>query len=113
MSKSRSMRELWRDMVWQSYDPARWFEDGGRPEPDPDPVDDGEGYIMWVYRHTERSTWAVGYYTPSGEWVNDSDHQTQSEAADRVHYLNGGKPDGSRRETKIVVSSDKESTQDW
>lgn len=111
MSKSR--RELWRDMIQQSYDPARWFEDGDRPDPDPDPTNLNEGNIMWVYRRTEQGVWTAGYYTPSGEWVPDSDHPTQSAAADRVHYLNGGRVDDGRRETKMIVSSDRESTQDW
>lgn len=45
----------------------------------------------WVYRpgyngdpHT------VGFYTPDGEWVPESDHTTTEQAASRVNYLNGG-----------------------
>ncbi len=46
---------------------------------------------MYVYRKSEPRLWTVGYYTPAGEWVPESDHYTPAEAAARVHYLNGGK----------------------
>jgi hypothetical protein len=34
--------------------------------------------------------WTVGFYTPEGKWVAESDHSNAEEAAKRVHYLNGG-----------------------
>lgn len=43
----------------------------------------------WVYRETDAG-WTVGYYNRQGEWLSDSDHKTKGEAAERVHYLNGG-----------------------
>lgn len=33
----------------------------------------------------------VGFYDPSGRWQPESDHETSEAAAERVHYLNGGK----------------------
>lgn len=47
---------------------------------------------MYVYvkSHGEQ-LWTVGFYTPSGEWEPESDHATPEKAAERVHYLNGGK----------------------
>jgi len=45
----------------------------------------------WVYRQTEPHLFTVGFYSPDGEWHPESDWSTRQEAADRVHYLNGGK----------------------
>lgn len=44
---------------------------------------------MYVYIQTEARLWTVGFYKPNGEWVSESDHATQDEAAARVAYLNG------------------------
>lgn len=46
---------------------------------------------MYVYIKTEPSLWTVGFYKPDGTWTPESDYSTQQEAANRVHYLNGGK----------------------
>lgn len=46
---------------------------------------------MWVYIETEPRLWTVGFYTPTGDFSSDSDHDTRESAAQRVHYLNGGK----------------------
>ncbi len=45
---------------------------------------------MYVYIKSEPTLWTVGFYTPEGEWITDSDHSVREEAAARVHYLNGG-----------------------
>jgi len=45
---------------------------------------------MWIYIKTEAGLWTVGFYSPDGEFHGDSDHPSPEEAADRVHYLNGG-----------------------
>jgi hypothetical protein len=45
---------------------------------------------MYVYIQSEPGLYTVGHYTPTGAWVAESDHGTASEAAQRVHYLNGG-----------------------
>ncbi len=37
------------------------------------------------------SLWTVGYYDAKGKWQPESDHDNQHDAAERVHYLNGGK----------------------
>jgi hypothetical protein len=46
--------------------------------------------MMWVYQRTEPELWTVGFYTPDGEWKTDGDFDSPEEAADRVHFLNGG-----------------------
>ncbi|WP_431030321.1 hypothetical protein [Lysinibacillus sp. LZ02] len=45
----------------------------------------------WVYIQSEPGLYMVGYYALDGEWHTDSDHGKREEAAERVHYLNGGK----------------------
>ena len=60
---------------------------------------------MYVYVNSEKpglygsdSLWTVGFYKPiTGEddtifdlWVSESDWANREEAAQRVHYLNGG-----------------------
>lgn len=44
----------------------------------------------WVYMQTEPGLWTVGWYGPNGTWHPDTDHGDREEAAQRVHYLNGG-----------------------
>lgn len=43
----------------------------------------------WVYLRSEPGLWTVGFYTPSGQWHTDSDHDNRDDARARVHYLNG------------------------
>ena len=45
---------------------------------------------MYVYLRSEDGLCTVGFYDPTGAWVAESDYATKSEAAARVHYLNGG-----------------------
>jgi hypothetical protein len=45
---------------------------------------------MWVYKKTEPQLWTVGFYDPKSEWYPESDHRSEKEAAERVHWLNGG-----------------------
>lgn len=45
---------------------------------------------MWVYVRTEPNLLTVGFFSPDGELHTDSDHGSKEEAAERVHYLNGG-----------------------
>lgn len=45
---------------------------------------------MWVYICLEPGCYTVGFYDPKGFWVAESDHDSSDEAAERVHYLNGG-----------------------
>ncbi len=44
---------------------------------------------MYVYFRSESNLWTVGFYTPQGQWIAESDHSTAEEAANRVHWLNG------------------------
>lgn len=45
---------------------------------------------MYVYIKSEQYLWTVGFYTPNGEWIPESDHNNRDDAMARVHYLNGG-----------------------
>lgn len=54
------------------------------------PARKGSLTSMYVYILSEPGLWTVGFYTPLGEWVPESDHATTNEAATRVRYLNGG-----------------------
>lgn len=45
---------------------------------------------MYVYVQSEPGLWTVGHYDPSGEFIPESDHHRSDDAAQRVHYLNGG-----------------------
>ena len=82
---SGRMQEQWNVMMAASWSPRDWFAEGRRPD-----LDEHRSGIMWVFRTTEPGLWTVGYYTPDREWVTDSDWPTKEEAADRVHWLNGG-----------------------
>lgn len=44
---------------------------------------------MYVYLKSEPTLWTVGFYTPEGEWVAESDHSSANAAAERVAWLNG------------------------
>lgn len=46
---------------------------------------------MYVYVQFEPNLWTVGFYSPDGKFNPESDHNNKDDAADRVHYLNGGK----------------------
>lgn len=52
---------------------------------------EGGGRIMYIYVLSEPGLWTVGFYDPTGKWHPESDHPTEAAAADRVHWLNGGK----------------------
>ena len=48
---------------------------------------------MYVYIRSEAG-FTVGFYRDNGEsmvWVPQSDHDNRDSAAQRVHYLNGGR----------------------
>lgn len=47
--------------------------------------------IRYVYIQSEPGLWTVGFYDPTGKWVPESDHESAAAAAERVHYLNGGR----------------------
>ena len=50
---------------------------------------------MYVYIQSEPGLWTVGFYSPEGEWMPESDHSSPQQAAERVRYLNGGKPESN------------------
>ena len=60
---------------------------------------------MYVYKQTERNPalFTVGFYTPDGDWKAESDHSTAEEAAERVHYLNGGENKVSEAEIQDAL----------
>lgn len=46
---------------------------------------------MYVYIKSEPNLFTVGFYDPSGLWHPDEDFDNREKAAQRVHFLNGGK----------------------
>ena len=46
---------------------------------------------MYVYIRSEKTLYTVGFYKPDGSWESESDHSNQEAAAERVHWLNGGR----------------------
>jgi len=44
----------------------------------------------FVYLRSEPGLWTVGFYTPAGEWIAESDRDHTTDAGTRVAYLNGG-----------------------
>lgn len=46
--------------------------------------------MSYVYIQSEPNLYTVGFYSPDGEWHPDSDYAKRTDAAKRVHYLNGG-----------------------
>lgn len=46
---------------------------------------------QYVYIRSEPGLYTVGFFEPSGKWNPESDHDERELAAQRVHYLNGGK----------------------
>ena len=53
---------------------------------------------MYVYIRSEPQLWTVGFYTLDGEWIAESDHGCSEDAAERVHWLNGGREHRDIRE---------------
>jgi hypothetical protein len=45
---------------------------------------------VYVYIRSEPGLWTVGHYRPDGAWVAESDHDSDTAAAERVRLLNGG-----------------------
>ena len=44
----------------------------------------------FVYLRSEPGLWTVGFYTPTGEWIAESDHDHTPDVATWGAYLNGG-----------------------
>ncbi|WP_409186465.1 hypothetical protein F9C11_20440 [Amycolatopsis sp. VS8301801F10] len=47
--------------------------------------------MTWIYESFETGLWTVGFYRPDGSFAPATDHRSEEEAAQRVHYLNGGR----------------------
>lgn len=48
----------------------------------------------YVYlRASGENFYVVGFFDPKGNWRAESDQDTKEQAAERVHWLNGGSPD--------------------
>lgn len=88
----KELEILWESMLSQSFQPYQWFLDDGRPQPD---FTMEGGKIMWVYRKVDGNRpWVVGYYSPEGEWFEDSCWASQEDACARIRWLNGGNTGG-------------------
>ena len=44
----------------------------------------------WVEAGIRHSIYTVGFYKPDGKFEPESDHDNKADAANRVHWLNGG-----------------------
>ncbi len=49
-----------------------------------------EAAVNWVFVSFESGLWTVGFYKPDGKFEPEGDYDSRAEAAQRVHYLNGG-----------------------
>lgn len=57
----------------------------------------------YVYRRIEAAgCFTTGFYDPSGAWQAESDHATADDAAQRVHWLNGGHLPMERAAPKLL-----------
>jgi hypothetical protein len=48
---------------------------------------------MYVYIRSGPRLWTVGFYHPDGVFEPESDHGSSEDAAKRVAWLNGSKPE--------------------
>lgn len=53
---------------------------------------------MYVYQQSESNLWTVGHYAGE-EWIPESDHDSESDARNRVATLNGGTPPAATQPT--------------
>ena len=58
--------------------------------------------IHWLYILSEPHLWTVGFHSPDGTWVAESDHDSPGKAAERVNFLNGGKGDPGYTVAQVV-----------
>lgn len=47
--------------------------------------------MKYIYYEKAHGTWTVGFYTPEGKWIEESNYFSKLEAAKRVAWLNGEK----------------------
>ena len=58
---------------------------------------------MYVYIKSEKELWTVGFYDNYNKWQPESDHADPKMAAERVHWLNGGKLQRAKKEDSFEV----------
>jgi hypothetical protein len=51
--------------------------------------------MAYVYVKSESNLWTVGHYDPGGDWIAESDHTVESNASERVAFLNGADTRGA------------------
>lgn len=59
---------------------------------------------MYVYIKTEPDLYTVGFYSPNGFWHADKDCDNKTEAAERIHYLNGGDPPITLEKAALMIA---------
>jgi hypothetical protein len=52
--------------------------------------------MIYQYKQTEVKLLTVGFNTPDGVWIPESDHGSEYEARNRCDYLNGPWPYGDK-----------------
>jgi len=65
---------------------------------------------MYVFVESEEELWTVGFYTPNGRWMSESDHSSSEKAAARTNYLNGGSASKRFTEKDFTLFCDYEPT---
>ena len=61
---------------------------------------------MYVYLQSETGLFTVGFFDPQGKWHTDSDHNNRLDAANHVHWLNGGNRYVTHQEQEACRSQD-------
>lgn len=93
MVAAASMTDILKKEFARSFHPRDWY-DREDARDDLDATDygvDSENRIMWVYQLDDGTgNWVVGFFTPTGDWVTESSYDKKADAAQHVHYLNGG-----------------------
>lgn len=62
--------------------------------------------VMYVYINPKPGLYTVGFYTPAGKWIPESDWKSAGEAAERVAWLNGSKTTLPRNIIEALNSGD-------
>lgn len=61
---------------------------------------------MYVYIKSESYLWTVGFYSPDGKWIPESDHNNSDEAAERTAWMNGSRPTMPQSVSEALNSGD-------
>lgn len=69
--------------------------------------------MSYVYLKSEPDLFTVGFFQPNGNWEAESDHSTAESAAARVHWLNGGNPEGPAPNAEDQTIDDAEENPRW